>query len=343
MKTSDLKDFKPRVVVWESTRACNLACVHCRAEACHQAHPDELETGAVMGFIDDLASFCKPLLIISGGEPLLRKDVFEVAAYANQRGLPAVMSPNGTLVEEETVRRMREAGLRGISISLDGSTSERHDRFRKAPGAFEAAVKGIKKAVAGGIPCQVNTTLTRANLDDLPFILDLALSLKAFAWDVFMLVPTGRGRVEDEVTPSEYEEALIWLRDQAVSAPIPVKVTCGPHFTRVVDQRKETEAASGSIHDPRGCMAGNGFCFVSHIGEVFPCGYLPLLAGKITEQPFSRIYRESELLALLRDPSLLKGKCGRCGYRRKCMGCRARAFAVTGDYLEEEPFCVYQP
>ncbi len=342
---------EPRLVAWEATAACNLACVHCRAEAQTEPDPDELTTAEVKRLIDQIAEFASPIFIITGGEPMLREDVYEIAAYASERGLKPVMSPNGTLLTPETVQKIKEAGVSRISVSLDGSSAEKNDSFRMVPGAFDAAVRGLEHARRGGLPFQINTTVTRRNLDDLEAMFRTVVDLGAVGWDVFMLVPTGRGKIEDEVAPEEYERVLNWIYDLSKEAPIPVKVTCGPHYQRISRLRDKEERlvgppghpAGGARRRSPGCMGGRGFCFVSRVGEVYPCGYLPVSAGNVRETHFREIYQGSELFRELRDVDRLKGKCGRCEFRRVCSGCRARAYGAYGDYMAEEPYCTYEP
>jgi radical SAM protein with 4Fe4S-binding SPASM domain len=319
-----------------------------------------------MRLVDQIASFAKPIFIITGGNPLMREDIFEVARHASVSGLRVVMSPSGTNVSPELVRRIRESGVQRISVSIDGSNAGIHDSFRQVPGAFDSVLASLVHARNGGLPFQINTTVTRHNIKDLPAMLDLAIALGAVTWDVFMLVPTGRGKVEMEITPEEYEGALAFIYDAARRAPMLVKMTCAPHFRRLERQRAQEERQQpvaavapnqghgvhgGHMGGPqgrppvtsRGCMAGNGFCFVSHVGEVFGCGYLPLLAGNVRQQHFRDIYEQSALFIELRDYHLLHGKCGACEYRAICGGCRARALGVNADYLGEEPYCTYQP
>jgi heme b synthase len=344
----------PRLVAWEATRACDLACVHCRAVA--QPVPDSRQLGTDEAFrlVDDIAAFRQPvILIITGGDPLKREDVFEVAARATRAGIRVVMSPSGTHVTPATVTRLKAAGVQRISVSLDGSTPELHDGFRQVPGAFEAATRSLAYAREGGLPFQVNTTVTQHNRHDLADMLRVAVALGAVTWDVFMLVPTGRGRVQMEIAPEAYEETLHFVYEASQTAPIQVKMTCAPHYKRIqLQERKRQGGRPGSgglarghpAHGfARGCMAGYGFCFVSHIGEVGGCGYMPLLAGNVRQGSLVEIYRESPLFTSLRDPNLLQGRCGVCEYRVLCGGCRARALGATGNYLEEEPFCTYQP
>jgi len=346
----------PHIIAWESTLACNLVCRHCRASAQTDPAPDELTTAELFGLIDEIAAFSRPIFVISGGEPLMRPDIFAIAAYATRRGLRVAMSPNGTLITPAVVQKMQAAGVQRISVSIDGSTAERHDRIRGVPGAFEAALAGLAACRKAGLGFQLNTTVLRETTDDLPGMHRLAVELGAEAWHVFMLVPTGRGQVDDEVSPQQYEAVLEWIYQTAKVSPVPIRVTCGPHFMRIVAQHRRRDGdlpnlvpqrgkrgGQGLDAMSRGCLAGAGYCFISHRGEVYPCGYLPVLAGNIREQSFREIYQESPVFRTLRDLSQLKGKCGRCEFVRLCGGCRARAYAITGDYLTEEPYCVYQP
>lgn len=352
----------PRLVAWETTRACDLACVHCRAVAQPRPDPRQLSTEEAFRLVDDIAAFQEPvILILTGGDPLKREDIFDVAARASRAGLRVVMSPSGTQVTPGTVRRLKEVGIQRISVSLDGSTAALHDSFRQVPGAFAEATQSLAYAREGGLPFQINTTVTRHNRHDLANMLQLAVDLRAVTWDVFMLVPTGRGKVQMEITPEEYEETLHFVYAVSQMAPIQVKMTCAPHYKRVQIQERRRQApqagtgagpGTGSGAAPRthpahgfsrGCMAGFGFCFVSHIGEVGGCGYLPLLAGSVRQASLVEVYRESPLFKSIRDVNLLQGRCGTCEYRALCGGCRARALGATGNYLEQEPFCTYQP
>ncbi len=341
----------PRLVAWEVTRACDLACLHCRAVAQPYADPRQLSTEEAFRLVDDIAAFQEPvILILTGGDPMKREDICAVAERARGAGLRVVMSPSGTQVTPGSVRRLKQAGIQRISVSLDGSTPEVHDSFRRVPGAFAEATRSLAYAREGGLPFQINTTVTRHNLDDLPSLLRLAAELGAVTWDVFMLVPTGRGRIQMEITPEEYERTLHFVYEASLTAPIQVKMTCAPHYKRIQVQERRRGRVPGAAARPhaahgfsRGCMAGFGFCFVSHIGEVGGCGYLPLLAGNVRETSLVEIYRDSPLFKSIRDPNLLQGRCGICEYRVLCGGCRARALGATGNYLDEEPFCTYQP
>ncbi len=345
--------YSPRLVAWETTRACDLACVHCRAVAQPRPDPRQLSSQEAFRLVDDVAAFQEPvILILTGGDPLKREDIFEVAARASRAGLRVVMSPSGTNVTPESVARLKEAGVQRISVSLDGSTPELHDTFRQVPGAFAEATQSMAYAREGGLPFQVNTTVTQHNRHDLANMLGLAVKLGAVTWDVFMLVPTGRGKIQMEISPEAYEETLHFVYGASQTAPIQVKMTCAPHYKRIQIQERRRQGrrpdgAAGRPHPAhgfsRGCMAGFGFCFVSHIGEVGGCGYLPLLAGNVRQTSLVEVYRESPLFKSIRDPNLLQGRCGICEYRVLCGGCRARALGATGNYLEEEPFCTYQP
>ncbi len=347
----------PRVIAWESTRACRFACVHCRANAQTEPDPHQLTTEETFRLIDDIAGFAKPVFILSGGDPLLRKDIFDIAARADERGFRVVMAPSGSKIVPGTVRRMKESGVRMVSISLDGSNPEMHDGFRKVTGSFEMAASALKVFKDGGMPFQINTTVTQHNLGDLPNIRDLAERLGAKAWDVFMLVPTGRAKVRMEISPEEYERTLRRVYGWNRSLPLPIKMTCAPHYTRVIaqmegeDDGKPPDGPAGRPHGGgrgsrsggRGCMAGNGFCFISSTGEVYGCGFLPVKAGDVRQESFQRIYQGSPLFRSLRDHDLLEGRCGVCEYRSVCGGCRARALGTSGNLLGEEPYCVYHP
>mgnify|MGYP001251073077 CR=1 FL=1 len=355
----------PHIVAWESTVACNLACVHCRASAQTSPEPDELTTAEVFDLIDQLAEFSRPIFVISGGEPLMRPDIYDIAAYGTQRGLRVAVSPNGTLLTSEAVAKLQKAGVQRISVSIDGSTSARHDAIRGVPGAFESAMAGLTRCREAGLGFQLNTTVMRQTRDGLSAVRDLAVQIGAEAWHVFMLVPTGRGKIDDEVSPQEYEEILQEIYAMTKTSPIPIRVTCGPHFMRIVAQHRREDRDQPNLVRPRqgpglgkgngrghpgnldrttrGCLAGDGYCFISYRGDITPCGYFPVVAGNIRQQPFRDIYLDSALFRSLRRLEDYGGKCGACEFLRVCGGCRARAYSLTGDYLAEEPYCTYQP
>ncbi len=343
-------DIAPRVIAWESTRACDLACIHCRAEAQKTTDPNQLTTQESFDLIDQIVKFCKPIFIISGGDPLKRKDIFEIATYASKQGLRVVMSPSGSEITPEIIEKIKNSNIKMISLSIDGSTPQIHDTFRQVPGAFNKIIQATKYAHQGELNFRINTTVTQHNREDLANIHKLAITLGAKEWDVFMLVPTGRGKVKMEITPQQYEETLQFIYKLNLASPIPIKVTCSPQYTRITAQQQKNSNHNMPIQNQtrhptgsRGCMAGNGFCFISHIGEIFGCGFLPIAAGNIRKNNFKEIYQKSKLFTELRNHTLLKGKCGKCEYAASCSGCRARALATKNDYLEQEPYCNYNP
>jgi len=292
-----------------------------------------------------------PIVILTGGEPLLREDVFRLARHGTRLGLRMVMATNGTLLTPAIVEKMKAAGIQRVSISIDGATGERHDRFRKVPGAFERAMEGIRHLREGGLEFQINTTVTRHNAAEIDDILDMAVRLGAAAHHLFLLVPTGRARemVNQEIDALEYERLLHWFYRMRDKVPIHLKATCAPHYYRILRQeaRKKGETVSFETYGldavTRGCLGGTAFCFISHDGIIQPCGYLELNCGDLKKAPFDAIWRDAPVFRKLRDFSAYKGKCGRCEYIRFCGGCRARAFEATGDFLAEEPLCAYQP
>ncbi|MFW5989686.1 MAG: heme b synthase [Desulfosudaceae bacterium] len=350
-RPSDSNTPRLRLVAWETTRNCNLSCQHCRASARHGSFSGELDTTASLRLLDQIARAGSPIVILTGGEPLLRPDIFEIAGYGTELGLKMVMAPNGTLITEQNARQMKESGIDRISVSLDGATAESHDRFRGVAGAFEGALAGAELARKAGVEFQINTTITRNNMDEIPAIMKLAEQSGAVAHHIFLLVPTGRGKelAEQAITAADYENTLNWFYDQRRTSGLQLKATCAPQYYRILRQRARRENIKISFQShgldavTRGCLGGVGFCFISHRGVVQPCGFLELNCGDVTVDPFDRIWEESVIFQNLRDYDNLKGKCGLCEYRAVCGGCRARAYEATGDYLAEEPLCAYQP
>jgi heme b synthase len=340
-----------RLVAWEITRNCNLSCVHCRASATMGPYEGELDTPACLNLLDQIHVVGDPIIILTGGEPLLRPDIFEIARYGSDKGLRMVMAPNGTLITEDKALQMADAGIQRISISLDGATREIHDRFRGVDGAFDGALQGIAMAKKAGVEFQINTTITKSNLDQIPDIQKLAINLGAVAHHIFLLVPTGRGKyiVDTEIDAQEYEATLNWFYDQRDKAPLQLKATCAPHYYRILRQRAREEGQKVTFQThgldavSRGCLGGVGFCFISHTGIVQPCGFLNVACGDVTQKPFQEIWNRSDVFMRLRDYDCLTGKCGDCEYKKVCGGCRARAFEATGDYMAEEPLCNYIP
>ncbi|HYN14974.1 MAG TPA: TIGR04053 family radical SAM/SPASM domain-containing protein [Terriglobales bacterium] len=357
---------KPYIVIWETTQACDLACVHCRACAQPQRNPFELSTGEAKGLIDQIAEMKVPVFVLTGGDPLKRPDIYELVQYAHQRGVHTSMTPSATpLLTKEAIARLKEGGLAWLAVSLDGSTAEIHDAFRRVPGSYHWTLDAIRWARALGLPVQVNTTITRRNLDDFDSMVRLLETLDIVLWSVFFLVPTGRGQTADLVTAAEFEMMFQKLYHTSTRVKFDIKTTEAQHYRRFLLQRRADERRQGAgtprpsvpaaqafpaalggdgiERAPRGLNGGKGFVFVSHVGEVFPSGFLPLAAGNIRKQRLADLYRESPLFRALRDTSQLKGKCGVCEFKEICGGSRARAYALTGDVMAEEPCCAYQP
>lgn len=333
-----------KLVALEITRNCNLFCAHCRASAASVPYKDELSTEECFHLIDDIVKVGKPILILSGGEPLMRQDVFQIAEYAMGKGLRVVLGTNGTLVTKEVATKLKEISVSRIGISLDFPVAELQDNFRGKVGAFEAAIAGIKAARQAGIQVQINSTITKLSAPYLDGLLGLILELGVVAFHPFILVPVGRGKGlrSVELTAEESERILNWVYTKQIQLgdKISFKPTCAPHYGRIV--RRRSGMPEGTALSS-GCLAGVGFCFVSHRGKVQGCGYLEIDAGNIRKDDFSQIWTDSPLFLQLRDPSNIKGKCGACEYKIVCGGCRARAFEVTGDYFESEPYCIYKP
>lgn len=381
----------PRIIAWEVTRSCNLACAHCRAAAHYEPYPGELTLDECKRVMDDIASITDPILILTGGEPLMRADLFEIVDYARALGLHPVIGTNGTLIDDECARRIAEHGIPRVSVSLDFPTAEGQDAFRGKPGAFEETLAGMRNLRAASVGVQVNTTVTKLNSHLLDDMHALALAEGAAAFHPFLLVPTGRGEdlVDVELTPEEYEEVLTWAYRCQKTSPLHFKPTDAPQYYRIVRQMCALEESGGTgtarasghgmeaapsgssrpLHSPdspknearsggteaarasghgmeamtRGCLGGITFAFISHTGDVQPCGYFDLQLGNVRETPFSRIWETSPVFDDLRHYDRLRGKCGACEYKGVCGGCRARALAATGDYLAEEPYCAYVP
>jgi radical SAM protein with 4Fe4S-binding SPASM domain len=344
----------PLVVAWETTRACPLACRHCRATAQRVPHPGELTHAEGLALIDDLArALPGSVLILTGGEPLTRPDTLALAEEGARRGLQMALSVDvGWLLTPETCRAIRAAGITAVSFSLHFPDAARSDAFASTPGFHAAALEGLRNLRASGQHVQLHTTVMRSNAALLPQMHRLVGGLGAGAWELFFLVPTGRGRLlaGEELPPAEQERVLRWLYRLQRHSPFPVKQICAPHFRRIEAQsarvrgdRRPERVTTRLTTMSRGCLAGNGFCFVSHVGDVCGCGFLPLSVGNVRDRPLSELYADAPLFQAFRDPGSLGGDCGACEYRARCGGCRARAYAATGDPLAEEPDCAYEP
>jgi radical SAM protein with 4Fe4S-binding SPASM domain len=371
-----------RLVFWETTKACNLSCRHCRAVPRRQLSPTELTTSRALDLIDDIAKVARPVMVLSGGEPLFRPDLYDIAEYGVGSGFRMALATNGTLVNERVAAKIADAGFSRVAISLDGACPDTHDRFRGVAGSHGLAVRGLRNLRAEGVSVQINSSIAKHNVAELPALLDLALAIGADALHLFMLVPVGCGL---EISPAEmlaadeYEHVLHWFDDESKTCPIDLKATCAPHYYRIRAQRLEGERSRGDMTSSfiapgtkakaapaftthghpggsaghghgqplsamtRGCLAGTSVCFISNQGRVYPCGYLPVTAGDTRVQRFSDIWNDSPVFANLRDPGALEGKCHDCRFTALCGGCRARAYAATGSFLAEEPFCSYQP
>ncbi len=360
---------RPFIVIWEVTQACDLACVHCRAMAQPYRNPLELSTEEGKRLIDEIAAMQVPVFVLTGGDPLKRPDIFELIEYATGRGVRTSLTPSATpLLTREAIAKLQRCGLARLAVSLDGSGAEIHDAFRRVAGSYEWTLRAIRWARELGLPVQINTTITRRNLADFDATVRLLETLDITLWSVFFLVPTGRGRTSDLISAEEFEEVFAKLYEVSRRATFDIKTTEAQHYRRYLLQQRTAErrgatAGGGATNSrsvqgrpypgldgsdgigraPRGLNDAKGFVFVSHFGEVFPSGFLPLSAGNVRRQSLADIYRNSPLFVSLRDTSQLKGKCGVCEFRNVCGGSRARAYALTGDPLAEEPCCVYQP
>ncbi|MBM9518562.1 radical SAM protein [Desulforhopalus vacuolatus] len=346
--------FEPKWIAWEITRRCNLKCVHCRSssEMAVVGHPD-FSFDQAKAVIDDIVSYASPVLVLSGGEPLLRPDVFDIASYGTQKGLRMCLATNGTLVTPETCRNIKESGIKMVSMSIDGSNATTHDNFRNQEGAFAGTMNAVRLFNEHKIPFLINSSFTMRNREEIPDIYRMVKKLGATAWYMFMIVPTGRGEdVMDELIPTEvYDEILEWhYETEKKEDDLLMRPTCAPHYYRIIRekakeagekvQRRNLEFSTGGS---KGCLAGQLICLIDVDGEVQPCSYFPLSAGNIFKIPFKQIWEDSELFNQLRDFKSYKDNCGQCEYINVCGGCRARAWSMTGDFLAGEPFCNYIP
>lgn len=349
----------PFTIAWEVTRACAFACVHCRANAQHHRDPNELDTEEGLRLIDRLAEFGSPILVFTGGDPMMRRDLFDLIAYAASKGLRCSLTPTATaLPTQERLQMAMKAGIRRIALSLDAPRPEVHDAFRKVPGSWERTMQILRNAQEVGLSAQVNTTVSSYNVHLLSEMVPFIKEVGAVQWSVFFLVPTGRAQLEWMISAEQHEQVFNWLYDLSKAAPFDIKATAAPMYRRVAIQRKRAEQADGApltfqgagfqyadgLNRPvKGVNDGNGFLFISHTGEIMPSGFLPIAAGNVKQDDIVQVYREHPLFMNLRDYSLLKGKCSICEYRDVCAGQRGRAYGVTGDYLESDPACAYVP
>lgn len=352
-------NLAPFTIAWEVTRACAYACVHCRADAMHKPDPNELNTEEALRLIDQLAEFGSPILVFTGGDPMMRKDLVQLIAYATQKGLRCSLTPTATaLPTTARLEKVREAGIRRIALSLDAPCPEIHDAFRQVPGSWQRTMDILHRAQAIGISVQVNTTVAKHNVDILEEMIPFLQEVSAVQWSLFFLVPTGRAQASNMISPEEHERVFNWLYDLSKNAPFDIKSTAAPMYRRVAIERKRAEQGShkpvtfqgagfqyadGLNRPTRGVNDGNGFLFISHVGDIQPSGFLPITAGNVRTDDVIEVYRHSPLFTDLRSPDKIKGRCGVCEYRDVCGGQRGRAYGITGDYLESDPACVYVP
>lgn len=346
-------DRAPLLVYWESTRACDLACVHCRAEANAWRHPMELRTEEVRALLRQIAAFGGPRLphlVITGGDPLQRPDLYELIAYGRSLGITLSVTPAGTRrLSRNVIRRFKEAGVNALGLSLDGSDEARHDTFRGEAGSFHWTVKGAKMAFEEGLPVQINTMVTAETVADIPAIYEVIRDLGIVRWALFFLIATGRGAALESVTAAESERFLNRLWQLAREAPFPIKTTEAHHYRRIAYLKMARrglaaeEIARSPVGRGFGIRDGNGIVFVSHTGAVYPSGFLPLAAGNVRKQSLVDLYQHNPLFQSLRDVDQLQGKCGRCEFRAICGGSRARAYAEDCHPMASDPLCLYQP
>jgi radical SAM protein len=348
---------RPFIAIWEVTQACDLACVHCRASAQPDRHPMELSTDEGKRLIDQIAALQVPVFVLTGGDPIKRPDLFELIGHARSAGVRVSLTPSATpLLTREIVVRLKDAGLARLAVSMDGASAGTHDAFRGMSGSFARTLQAVRWANEIGLPVQINTTFSRWNVAEIDAIVALMESLKITLWSVFFLVPTGRGKLNDLLDANEFEQVFTKIYALSKTASFDIKTTEAQHYRRFLLQQRVAERRVGAgIHAtqekaedtigraPRGLNDGKGFVFISHTGEVFPSGFLPLSAGNIRHQPLGEIYRKSPLFQSLRDTSVLEGKCGACEFKEICGGSRARAYALTGNPNAEEPCCNYIP
>jgi len=353
LKNANL-DNGPHLVFWELTGRCNLRCRHCRGGVSSEFQRDELTTEEILRAAGTIREHCDPIIVLTGGEPLVRDDIFHIAQACSKLFTHVALATNGTLVDNETAGRIADSGIARVGISIDGATAKTHDALRGLPGSFDAAISGFDALKRAGVSVQVNATLTRYNDTELDDLLALAVARGADAFHLFMFVPVGCGAVladELRVSPRRAEERLEWLFEQSVAlqSQLHIRATCAPQYFRIMNEVSSRKgiAVPGGGHgmqaSTRGCLAGSGVCFISRTGDIQPCGYLPIHVGNVREHKFGEIWRRSEIFQALRDPDRLGGKCSLCEYRTICGGCRARAYALTGDFLTEDPDCTYHP
>ncbi len=344
-------DQSPMLVIWEVTQACDLACVHCRASAQPERSSRELTTEQGYRLLDEIRSFGEPLMVFTGGDPLKRPDLYDLIRYSVKIGLRTNVTPSATpLLTAEAIQKFKDSGVTRMAISLDGPDAATHDEFRGIPGTFDSALFALRMARDIGLDTQFQTTVTKRNMALLPEIAEIAKEVRTKMWSLFFLIVTGRAEETDDLTAEQYEQVFEFMYNLSKTAPFGIKTTEAMHYRRYVAQRMkaehggvENEAAKGVAWRTAGVGDGKGFVFVSHTGDIYPAGFLPVSGGNVLQDSLTDIYRNSDLFRSLRDTTQRGGKCGRCEYIKICGGSRSRAFAFTGDYLGEDPRCTYQP
>lgn len=333
---------RPFILFWEVTRACALACRHCRAVAQPRAHADELTPEEALRLVDDIAELAPPMLVLTGGDPMMRRDLPELVRAAVSRGLRVALSPAATpRLLHADFSALRQAGVSSMSLSLDGATAATHDLFRGVPHTFERTLQAARAAREAGIPLQINTTLSRTTLPELPAFAELMRELQPAVWSIFVLVPTGRASAADLPGADELEQAWHYLLSLRGTLPFAIKTTEGHHYRRILLQDARRSGATPPPIIPT--RDGKGVLFISHTGEVQPSGFLPITLGNVRTHRLAELYRHHPIMQQLRDDNALRGKCGRCEFRHICGGSRARAYGLSGDMLAEEPLCNYTP
>jgi len=342
----------PLLVYWEMTQACGLACKHCRAEAMPTSHPLELTTAESRAFLDQLVNFGDPLphLILTGGDPLERSDLYDLIDEARSLGLQVSITPSATqALTENVIFKLKEHGIQSLGLSLDGSNAVRHEAVRGVKGCFDWTIGAARAARKAGLPIQVNTLVAQQTADDLPAIYELLKTLTVMRWSLFFLIAVGRGKMLEEISADDSDQVMDWIYDIAKEAPFAVKTTEAPHYRRVALKHMRGQHVSPdalhrmSVYNGLGIRDGHGIMFVSNTGDICPAGFLPVSAGNVRTAKIPDVYRNSELFRALHDAGRLRGKCGECEYGEICGGSRSRAYAYTGDVLESDPFCPYVP
>ncbi|MFZ0633768.1 MAG: TIGR04053 family radical SAM/SPASM domain-containing protein [Acidobacteriaceae bacterium] len=366
-------DRAPFLAIWETTQACDLSCKHCRASAQPLAHPSQLSTAEATNLIDQIADLQVPLFVFTGGDPLKRQDIFQLIEHAAKKGVHAALTPSATpLLTRDAIARMKDSGLSRLAVSLDGSVPAIHDSIRGIPGTWQRTVDAIQYANEAALPIQVHTVVSRLNISDLDRLSVLLTEKQIVMWSFFFLVPVGRGQLADLLTGEEFEDVFAKMWELTKRVPFAIKTTEAMHYRRYLIQQRMIEGRpTVGVHDDAGARPtghhgwashpgtgsedkavgwatkrvndGRGFVFISHIGKVYPSGFLPIEGGDLHSDTLAHIYQESPIFVKLRDSDQLHGKCGACEFRNICGGSRARAYAVTGDIMAEEPCCIYQP